>query len=33
MKAYAGVIGTAAELKEQLADAQAEVEAEQNGLI
>lgn len=33
IKAYAGVMGGLAEMKEQVADLQAEVQAEQNGQI
>ena len=33
IKAYAGLAGSMAEMKEQLADLQAEVQAEQTGLI
>lgn len=33
LKAYAGMAGSLAEMKEQMADLQAEVQAEQNGLI
>lgn len=33
IKAYAGLTGSLAEMKEQMADLQAEVQAEQNGLI
>lgn len=33
LKAYAGLAGSLAEMKEQMADLQAEVQAEQNGLI
>lgn len=33
IKAYAGLAGSLAEMKEQMADLQAEVQAEQNGLI
>lgn len=33
LKAYAGLAGSMAEMKEQVADLQAELQAEQNGLI
>lgn len=33
LKAYAGMMGNVAEMKEQLADLQAEVQAEQNGTL